>query len=362
MPRLRQRGKVITWASGMVLSVACGVELPLLVGAPGRSAIQGEAEIPPDAAPAIAQVQPNQAPAGDELSVRVDGQGFSRGVYVSFSTPTVHVVSTRRLSATGLEVRLAIAPLAQPGAFHLYVSNPAGAVAETPFTITPAKPVPKPPSPPDQTPEPGTPEVASVNPSRVGLGSHVTLKITGRNFASGAKVAFSNPGIRVLETNVSKPTELAATIEVAKGASPGKTSLFVVNPGDVEVEVPFEVVGEGSPSPGGEAGGGQVQHFEVFNLGDVSSILQSANKPKGTLTVGGGKLRYEENGKEVFSAATHDVQEIDANAFFGVNTGTFHVILRSGKRFNFVPSSLRPADTDSLVNTLRQALHSPTRQ
>ncbi len=334
------------------------VAVPAAFASPARAALQDE--VSPEATPSITQVQPNQAAAGEEPTIRIDGQSFSRGVYVSFSNPAVHVVSTRRLSATGLEVKLTIGRLAQSGAVHLYVSNPAGAVAEMPFTITEAKPAPSPPnppSPPDQPSEAGTPEVTSVNPGGVAPGSHVTLKLTGKNFVSGAKVAFSNPGIRVLETTVSKPTELAVTVDVAKDATTGKTGLFVVNPGDLEAEVPFEVTAQGPTTPGGAAGGGQVQRFEVFNLGDVSSILQSVNKPKGALIVGGGKLRYEENGKEVFSAGTHDVQEIDANVFFGVHTGTFHVILNSGKRFNFAPTSLRPADGDTLVNTLRQALH-----
>src|SRR2546422_6713102 len=40
-----------------------------------------------------------------------------------------------------------------------------------------------------------------------------SLKIKGKNFAPGAKVSFSNPGIRVLETTVQKSTELAARIQ-----------------------------------------------------------------------------------------------------------------------------------------------------
>ncbi len=349
MRHLKQSEQLREWALGVAGVLVAAVAVPAAFASPVPAAAQDE--ISPEAAPSISQVQPTQAAAGEELTVRIGGQSFSRGAYVSFSNPAVRVVSTKRVNPSELEVKLAVGRIAQPGPVRLYVSNPAGAVAETPFTITEAKPAP---SPPDQ-PEPGTPEVTSVTPSRVAPGSHVTVKVTGKNFVSGAKVAFSNPSIRVSETTVSKPTELATTIDVAKDAPAGKTSLFVVNPGDLEVEATFEVAGQ-TPSSG-EGTGGQVQRFEVFNLGDAASILQSVNKPKGILIVGSRKIRYEEDGKEVFSAGPLDVKEIDANVFFRVNTGTFHVMLNSGKSFNFAPTSLRPADSQSLINTLRQALH-----
>ena len=49
-------------------------------------------------------------------------------------------------------------------------------------------------------------------------------------------------------------------------------------------------------------------------------------------------------------------QEIAVNVIFGINTGTFHVILRASRTYNFASATLRPADTESMVNSLRQAL------
>lgn len=323
-----------------------------------RAAAQGELEVSPEATPEIRQVQPSQAPAGGEVTVVIEGRNFSQGAYVSFSTPSVHAISTRRVSPTQLEAKLAINPKARPGPVSLYVSNPASAVAEAPFTIAVAPAEIK----PSGT---GTPEVTLIDPARATRGAQVSVKITGKNFVKGAKVSFSNPGIRVLETNSAMSTELVARIQVAPNAAAGKGSLFVVNPDDREAEVAFEV-GEGGPArPGGpgapsapatETGTPPAQRFEVISLGEGINILQNPNKPKGTLTVAGGVLKYEESGKEIFSAPTGEIKEIDANVILGVNTGTFHIILNSGKTFNFVAASLRPADSQSIVGSLRAAL------
>jgi predicted RNA-binding protein YlxR (DUF448 family) len=96
---------------------------------------QAEIDVAPEATPEIRQVKPNQATAGEEVTVVIDGQNFSRGAYVSSSTPAVHVISTRRADATKLETKLAVSKKAPSGTISLYVSNPASAVAEAPFTI-----------------------------------------------------------------------------------------------------------------------------------------------------------------------------------------------------------------------------------
>lgn len=84
--------------------------------------------------------------------------------------------------------------------------------------------------------------------------------------------------------------------------------------------------------------------------------MQARNKPKGALALEGGKLRFEEAGKEVFTVATTDVKEVDVNMLLGMNTGTFHIILSSGQTYDFVATSLRPGDTQSMVDALKRAL------
>ena len=208
--------------------------------------------------------------------------------------------------------------------------------------------------------ESSTPEVTSVDPPRASPQSEASLKITGKNFAQGAKVSFSNPGIRVLKTTASTTTKLTVRIQIAADAPTGKTSLFVVNPDGSEAEAPFEVAGGTTKAaavsePASSAG----ERFEVYNLGDVASILQSHNKIKGTLIVTGQKLTYEEAGKEVFSTSLSDIKEVGVNVIPGLNfnSGTFHINLTSGKTYNFIAGSLRPADTRSIVDSLRKTIH-----
>jgi hypothetical protein len=203
-----------------------------------------------------------------------------------------------------------------------------------------------------------TPEVTRVDPPSAAPKSELSLKIEGKNFAQGAKVSFSNPGIRVLETTVSTDTELTVRIQIAPDAPTGKTSLFVVNPDDSEAEASFEVTGETSKTAtGAEPAGATGERFEVYNLGDVASILQTHDKTKGTLIVAGHKLIYEEAGKRVFSTSLSEITEVGANIIFGLKTGTFHIELTSGKKYNFVAASLRSADSQSIIDSLRKAIH-----
>jgi hypothetical protein len=359
-------------AFGKSLILAAAIALLPTQGAGGfAGAALPPQEIPPDATPQVQQVSPSQAAAGDEVTIVVEGQNFSPGAYVSFTNPLIHAVSTQRVSGTRLEVKLAVSSKAQPGAITLYVSNPASSAAEVAFTIVaaaglaPAAP-PAPPSPPAPATtvgevhpsESGTPEVTSVDPARAAARSQASVKVLGKNFAPGAKVSFANPRIRVLETRASATTELTVSIEIAADAPPGKTSLFVVNPDDREAEAPFEVTGgttkAAAVSEPASSGGEQ---FDVYNLGDVTSLLQGPNKIKGRLILTGQKLTYEEAGKEVFSTSLADIKEVGANVILGLDTGTFHINLASGKTYNFVAASLRPADSQSIVDSLRKALH-----
>ncbi|MFB3921436.1 MAG: hypothetical protein ACE145_06915 [Terriglobia bacterium] len=363
------------------------------------AARQADTEVSPEAVPEIRQVKPGQAAAGDEVTVIIEGKNFSPGVYVSFSTPSVHATSTRRVSSTQLEARVAVGMKAESGAIRLYVSNPASAVAETFFTVTggitaatPSAPAADPvATPPAQAnsliPTPAAPaaavatstqpsaapEVTKVDPPRAGKGSRLQLKIHGKNFDKGAKVAFSNSGIRVLETEVKKDTELTARVQIADDAATGSSGLFVVNPDDNETEAAFVVTDEAptntapaastSEPPASrksdtktEKAAAESLLFDVISLADVAGILQKGSRPKGTLKFADGKLRFEESGNEVFTASAAEIKEVGANMFLGVNTGTFHIILNSGKTYNFIAASLKPADSESIIDSLRKAL------
>ncbi len=348
-----------------------------------RTLAQGPSEVTPDATPEVQQVTPAQAAVGSELTVGITGKNFSPGVYVSFSDPSVHVVSTQRTSPNQLEAKLAVSSKATPGKLSLYVSNPASAVAETSFTIASASTPPSEVSPgsnlqpteptrESQPSEAGAPEVSKVDPPSVGRGGGATLKITGKNFAQGAKVVFANPGIQVLDTEFSKTTELKVNLRIAADAPTGTGSLFVVNTDDREAEAQFDVTtatpgkiptiksGDTPKQPVSSGGAGTTaassQTFNVYSLASAIAILQSSGKTKGNLIISGKTLKYQEEGQDVFSIPLSDVQEVQENIVFGVNSGTFHVILKSGKMYNYISSSLRPSDTQKIVSALQTAL------
>ncbi|MBZ5514775.1 MAG: IPT/TIG domain-containing protein [Acidobacteriia bacterium] len=386
---LNHSGKTL-WKAALLLG---GAILVVTASAPGRAAQQATADVPPDATPEITAVHPNQGAPGQEVTVKVEGKNFSAGAYVSFSNPAVHAVSTERVSPTQLEARVAVGAKAQPGAISLFVSNPGSAVAEVPFSIVEETPASAPAAPPATTATPETqapataeasqqapaapgPEVKGIEPARAARGAQATLKITGKHFADGARVAFSNPGIQVQDVQVKKDTEIAARIQVAADAATGTTGMFVVNPDDTEAEVTFEVTGEAtstkasgasSAAPTAKPAGkpatkpaaksaGQTLQFDVISLSDVGNILQSRSNPKGTLSLASGKLRFEESGKEVFSVPVAEIKEVGENLILGVNTGTFHILFASGQTYNFVAGSLRPADSKSIMESLQAAL------
>lgn len=325
----------------------------------GLAAILRSAPLPVapavDATPVISLIEPAEARPGSQVTVKVTGEHFLPGAYVSFSDPAVRVVATRRVSETQLEVDIAVGSMARPESVSLYVANPSGASARAAFKIVSGVANRR---PEIRTPSPDSPKVTRVDPTRVEPGSQKTVKVTGRDFKQGAKVAFSNPGIRVLETDFKKSTQLVAKIEVAANAPTGITSLFVINPDESEVETGFEVGGGKSEKAGSATASASapLHQFSVYNLGDATSIFQNPGKAKGQLVVQGGKLKYEQDGKLVFTAKSSDIQEIAPNIFFGLNTGTFHIILNSGKTYNFVSTSLAPADTASMIESLRSAL------
>lgn len=399
---------------------------------------QADSDVAPDATPVIQQIDPNQAAPGTHVTVEIRGGNFSGGAYVSSVSPAIHVDSSKRISATQIEAQLSIGAAAQPSTISLLVSNPASRAAESAFKIVagtsppappsappaPAKPTepaapappaspgeanpPAPPAParPSAPAAPGTPPapsapsspappatpqapaappvpstppgpvVSTVDPPSVGPGFDLDLKITGKNFAQGAKVSFANPGIRVMGTSSPSNTELTVHIRVARDAKPGTASLFVINPDDTEVETPFEVSGKGvappsnppspatpsapvSPStptapptiaaPAATPGA----RYDAIHLGSPSEVFQARGKVKGALVVTGGILQYQEDGKTMLNIQLSDIKEIKTSS---IATSTFHITLTSGKTYHFAPGSLRPSDARILVDELRKAL------
>ncbi len=361
----------------MLISLLAGMSATLLAAAP-------QSTVSATATPSITTVQPAEAAPGSRLILIISGGQFAEGAYVSFSDPTIHVMSSRRISSTRMEADVEIGAKARPESVRLYVANPSGTVGQSAFAIVSNSPTsrqpasaagqpaaaespaaasgPTPPAPAAKaepvTSGPKAPEVSSIEPDHAAPGSKASIKVTGKRFAKGAKVAFSNPGIRVLSTEFKKSTQLVAQIEVASDAATGKTGLFVVNPDESEVEAGFTLTAAAGASGKGTtatAASAVTKTFKVIDLGDAMSVLRNPSKPKGVLTLAGGKLTYQEGGKDVFTAGPGDVKEVAPNIIFGINTDTFHIILKSGKTYNFVAASLMPSETSSIITTLQHA-------
>jgi hypothetical protein len=356
---MRRDARSLKWGDRFVLVVFLGFMMTggssALTACPGA---QGETAVSPDATPEVWQVKPNQAPAGSEVTFQIEGRNFAQGVRAEAeNAEMVKVTSVRRVSSSKLELKVSISRQAPVSDAGFYVRNPQGhGSAYGGFGITAAQA----PTAEVQPSAPATPEVAAVNPARVAQGAAASLKITGKDFASDAKVSFSNPGITVAEAKA-KATEISARIQVAADAAPGTGSLYVTNPNGQQAESPFEVVAAQAPAkptvPAKTQPSGAADRYEVYNLGEGVNILQNPNKPKGVLSVVGGKLRYEEAGKEVFSAAPSDIKEMDANVVFGYNTGTFHVTLNAGQNYNFAAATLSISDGQKVLESLKRALH-----
>ena len=166
---------------------------------------------------------------------------------------------------------------------------------------------------------------------------------------------------------------MTVNLTITADAATGTGSLFVVNPDDREAEAQFEVTtatpgkiptitgGDTPKQPSTNGGTGTTtteadQTFSVFSLANAMSIFQTAGRTKGSLIISGKTLKYQEDGKDVFSAPLSEVQEVQENIVFGVSSGTFHIILRSGKMYQFISSALRPADTQKIISALQAAI------
>jgi hypothetical protein len=202
----------------------------------------------------------------------------------------------------------------------------------------------------------GTPEVTVVDPARAAQGSTLVLKITGRNFGTGAKISFANSDIRVMETNDLSSTELTARIQVAPKAAAGTTSLYVTNPNYRQAERPFEVTGTRTTKPAAPpaTAPGELR-FDVIHI--KGKNLLTPSKIKGVMTWSKGKLRLEESGQEIFVLTPADIKEIDMNLVLGVSANSFHIMLNTGKKFDFWAASLKPAETKSIADSLKHAVH-----
>ncbi|HVB29781.1 MAG TPA: hypothetical protein VNG91_08230, partial [Terriglobia bacterium] len=82
---LRPYRAAALWLALVLASVCAG-------WAAGSGSLQAAAAS--DATPKITQVQPSEAQPGSQVTVKIEGQSFAAGAYVSFSDPAIHVLAT----------------------------------------------------------------------------------------------------------------------------------------------------------------------------------------------------------------------------------------------------------------------------
>ncbi|MFZ0964598.1 MAG: hypothetical protein WAO35_27385 [Terriglobia bacterium] len=135
----------------------------------------------------------------------------------------------------------------------------------------------------------------------------------------------------------------------APGAGTTKTSI---------APVPMEVPGAGttktSITPVVSPAASNLS-FNVIYINPANLLTPS--KIKGVLTWSQGELRLEENGKQIFSVPPADIKDIDTNTVLGVSAGSFHILLKNGKRYDFWAASLKAPDTESIADSLKRAVH-----
>ncbi len=386
------------------------------------AAPQTAPDVPPDATPQVQQITPAQAVPGSHVTITIQGNNFSGGAYASSASSAVHIDSCKRISATQLEVQLSVSASAAPGTASILVSNPASGTAESAFSIVAANAEPAP-APPAQAPEPPKPaappasgepaapaapqtpapppstpptpeanpaapatppvaepvpapatppapavpaelpgpEVTKVTPRKLAQGFDIDLALTGKNFVPGTKVSFANQGIRVLGFSSSSSTEITVHIKVAGDAPTGKTSLFVINPDDNEVEVPLEVALKGTltPPPVAPAAPGTVatpdpsytQRFDAFHLGNPTEIFHVHGKVKGSLVLTSDTVKYEEDKKTLVNISLSEIQEVKT-----AGIGGFNIKLNSGKTIHFAAASLKGSDARIIVDAIQKAM------
>lgn len=281
----------------------------------------------------------------------------------------------RRLVLSALFLSLLVGnPFSRCAAMPFMIVAGQAPTAPAPGSVEPSKPAapetpqapsapaaPGAPAEPTSPAAPPAPEVTTVEPAQVGPAVNIDLRITGKNFAPGAKVSFSNPGVRVLKISSPSSTELIVHIKVAFDATPSVASLFVVNPDDNEVEAPFEVTAKPAakpaapyvPAPPPAPDTSDTRSYDAFHLGSPTEVFHTHGKVKGALVVSPGTIQYQEDQKILINLSMTEIREIKVSS---IATATFHITLNSGKTYHFAPGSLRPSDARHLVDSLSAAM------
>lgn len=182
----------------------------------GRTVLAGALTINP--APQVTAISPAVCGQGaSNVQIELSGNHFHPGARIIFDgriggaswlQPVV-------VSPELITVSLTLPEDVEGGDVRVLVYNPDGGSAESASFLTVV---------------PG-PKVSAISPNHLGAGARdAALVVTGSNFASGASVTFTNPGVQVKSVTVDSPTQLTVLVDVDSEAAPGGGGLTVMNP------------------------------------------------------------------------------------------------------------------------------------
>ena len=187
----------------------------------------------------MVSIVPSQGAVGEDVTLFISAvnTGFDSTTTVTFgaSDPALTVNSVTALDATTLEVDLSIAESATPGFRNVDIRTGVSFLrAASGFLVTP--------------PPPPLARVLEVTPAEGGQGATgLEIEIVGEftNFEDGVSVAaMSSAGVTVVDTVVSSPTSLVATLDIDPGAEVGFADVSVTTGDEVAVLIDGFVVVE----------------------------------------------------------------------------------------------------------------------
>lgn len=221
-------------------------------------------------APAVTSINPNNGDAASTVPVVITGTNFAAGATVSVLNPGVIVSNVNVVSPTSITASFAIALNAVTGPTEVTVTTSGGTSAPVSFYVYPPPPT-----------------LTSIRPNSGTVGSTVWVDLAGTNFAPGATVSVSNPGVTVGDVSVPDPFDIAAMFTIAANAVPGTASVTVTTSGGITQALPFTVtpaaptVSSISPS---SAGVGSTVQVSLTGTNFATGAAISVNNPGVTVS------------------------------------------------------------------------------
>ena len=208
--------------------------------------------------------------------------------------------------------------------------------------------------------------MTAVAPTSVGQGFDVDLKITGQLLLRNEGEFFQSGESRIWGWHPPQHSN-SVHIKVLGDATPGKTSLFVINPDKLsEVEFPFEVFFAQRYIPAHAFGATHTRGtscrgpnlyaaFRCFPPGKSHGDHSCSRQGEGIFIIAGGAVKYQEDGKTLVNVSLSEIQEVKT-----AGIGGFNIKLNSGKTIHFAAASLKSSDARTIVEAIQKSMTAPS--